>query len=194
MSRIFMYARVSTTEQTTDNQITEVKSSGFAIEPHRIFSEQVSGSTLASKRPVFKAMRDKMEKGDVLVITKMDRLGRDAIDVSSTVKQLAADGIRVHCLQLGGTDLTSAAGKMVMDIINTMAEFERNLIIERTNAGLKTAKERGALPGRPPAFTDQQKADLRAAHASGTPIRELARQTGKDRAIVQRAIRPTQQK
>jgi putative DNA-invertase from lambdoid prophage Rac len=72
--------------------------------------------------------------GDVLVVTKLDRLGWNAMDVRLTVEKLAGEGVRVHCLALGGVDLTSAAGKMTMGVISAVAEFERDLLIERTQA------------------------------------------------------------
>ena len=79
---------------------------------------------------------DKLESGDILIVTKLDRLGRDAIDVSSTVKALAAIGVRVYCLALGGADLASSAGTMTMNVLNAVAQFERDLLIERTQSGL----------------------------------------------------------
>ena len=69
---------------------------------------------------------DRLEPGDVLVVTKLDRLGRNAMDVRATVEQLASSGVRVHCLALGGVDLTSPAGKMTMQVIAAVAEFERD--------------------------------------------------------------------
>lgn len=84
------------------------------------------------------------------MVTKLDRLGRSALDVRTTVDALAAIGVRVHCLALGGTDLTSAAGKMTMQVLAAVAEFELDLIRERTASGLARAKPRasslGALP------------------------------------------------
>lgn len=149
MSRTFLYCRVSTSEQTTTNQVQEVKTAGFAIEAHRIVEETISGSTSASERKGFATLLDRMEGGDVLVVTKLDRLGRNAIDVQQTVKMLEAKGIRVHCLALGGVDLTSAAGKMTMGVLAAVAEFERDLLIERTQAGLERAKKEGKSLGRP---------------------------------------------
>ena len=112
MSRTFAYARVSTFDQTPENQIQEIKTAGFAVEPHRIITETISGSMAIAQRDGFSKLLDRMEKGDVLIVTKLDRLGRDAIDVSTTVAKLEGIGIRVHCLALGGVDLTSSAGKM----------------------------------------------------------------------------------
>ena len=107
MPRTFAYVRVSTTGQTTENQIQEIEAAGFQVEPRRIVTETVSGSTAIAQRRGFAKLMDRLEAGDVLIVTKLDRLGRDAIDVSLTVKALAGMGVRVHCLALGGVDLTS---------------------------------------------------------------------------------------
>ena len=131
MPRVFAYCRVSTTDQTTENQKLEIVAAGFAIEARRLVDESISGSVAAKERPGFIKLIDRMESGDVLVVTKLDRLGRNAMDVRSTVEQLASAGVRVHCLALGGVDLTSPAGKMTMQVIAAVAEFERDLLIER---------------------------------------------------------------
>ena len=89
-----------------------------------------------------------MEPGDVLVVAKLDRLGRNVMDVSSTVTKLAELGVRVH-LPLGGVDLTSSTGKLTMNVLNAVAEFERDLLIERTQAGLSRVKAEGKTLGRP---------------------------------------------
>ena len=158
MSRTFAYARVSTLDQTPENQIREIEAAGFRIEPHRMITETVSGSRAIAQREGFSRLLDRMEKGDVLVVTKLDRLGRDAVDVSTTVARLENRGVRVHCLALGGVDLTSSAGKMTMNVINAVAQFERDLLIERTQSGLARAKAHGKPLGRPSALSpDQQR-------------------------------------
>lgn len=88
MSRTFAYARVSTFDQTPENQIREIVAAGFAVEQHRIITETISGSMAIAQREGFSKLLDRMEKGDVLIVTKLDRLGRDAIDVSTTVAKL----------------------------------------------------------------------------------------------------------
>ncbi|WP_438358684.1 recombinase family protein, partial [Enterobacter hormaechei] len=98
----------------------------------------------------FIRLLDRMENGDVLIVTKLDRLGRNAMDIRKTVEQLAALDIRVHCLALGGVDLTSPAGKMTMQVISAVAEFERDLLLERTHSGIARAKAAGKRFGRPP--------------------------------------------
>ena len=103
----------------------------------------VSGSVAAKQRNGFARLLDRLEDGDVLVVSKLDRLGRNAMDVRATVEALAAMGVRVHCLALGGVDLTSAAGKITMAVISAVAEFEKDLIVERTRAGLDASEGAG---------------------------------------------------
>jgi len=187
MSRTFLYARVSTADQTTDNQVREVEAAGFKVEPKRVIAETVSGSTPAMQRPGFARLVDRLESGDVLIVTKLDRLGRNAMDVRATVEALAEEGIRVHCLALGGVDLTSPAGKMTMAVITAVAEFERDLLIERTQAGLSRAKAEGKKLGRRSALTPDQQAEVRAKRAKGASLGALAKLYGVSRAAIQRA-------
>jgi putative DNA-invertase from lambdoid prophage Rac len=190
MPRTFAYARVSTTGQTTENQIQEIKAAGFHVEPRRIVTETVSGSTAIAQRPGFSKLMDRLEAGDVLIVTKLDRLGRDAIDVSSTVKALAGLGVRVHCLALGGVDLTSSAGTMTMNVLNAVAQFERDLLIERTQSGLNRAKAEGKTLGRPATLSAQQKQAVRDRLTAGESVSALARKLGASRQTVMRARAP----
>ena len=187
MPRTFAYARVSTTGQTTENQIQEIEAAGFHVEPRRIVTETVSGSTAIAQRQGFAKLMDRLEAGDVLIVTKLDRLGRDAIDVSLTVKALAGMGVRVHCLALGGVDLTSSAGTMTMNVLNAVAQFERDLLIERTQSGLKRAKAEGKTLGRPATLSEQQKQAVRDGLAAGESVSALARKLGTSRQTVMRA-------
>ena len=109
MSRTFAYCRESMADQTTENQRREIEAAGFALDEWRVVSENVSGSVAASERPQFTKLADRLEDGDALIVTKLDRLCRNAMDVRTTVERLATTGVRVHCLALGGVDLTSAA-------------------------------------------------------------------------------------
>lgn len=186
MSRTFAYARVSTFDQTPENQIQEIKAAGFAVEPHRIISETISGSMAIVQRGGFSKLLDRMEKGDVLIVTKLDRLGRDAIDVSTTVAKLEDKGIRVHCLALGGVDLTSSAGKMTMNVINAVAQFERDLLIERTQSGLARAKAEGKPLGRPSVLSADQQKDVKEKIKNGEAISAIARQFQTSRQTIMR--------
>lgn len=187
MSRLFAYVRVSTNGQTTDNQIGEIRAAGFEVQVRRVVSETVSGSLAAKEREGFRKLLDRMEEGDVLVVTKMDRLGRNAMDVRSTVEFLAEMGVKVHCLALGGVDLTSSTGRMTMSVINAVAEFERDLLIERTHAGLVRAKEQGKVLGRPAKLTREQKRAVCERLGEGASISALAREYAVSRLTIQRA-------
>ena len=111
----------------------------------------------------------------MLVVTKLDRLGRNTIDVATTVQRLLATrGVRVHCLALGGVDLTSPAGRMTMSVIAAVAQFERDLLVERTQAGLDRARSEGKILGRPAVLTDAQRGMIRERLATGTSVSEIA--------------------
>ena len=186
MSRTFAYTRVSTLDQTPENQIREIEAAGFTIQSHRIVAETISGSMAIAQRKGFSKLLDKMEQGDVLIVTKLDRLGRDAIDVSTTVAKLDDIGIRVHCLALGGVDLTSSAGKMTMNVINAVAQFERDLLIERTQSGLARVKASGKPLGRPSALTPDQQAQVKDLLQNGVSISAIARQFDTSRQTIMR--------
>lgn len=186
MSRTFIYARVSTAEQHTDNQLAEIQAAGFTIDPKRMVAESISGSVAASERPGFSKLLDRLEMSDVLIVTKIDRLGRNAMDVRATVERLYEMGVRVHCLALGGVDLTSAAGKMTMGVLCAVAEFERDLLIERTNAGLARVKAAGKALGRKPSLTPVQRADAVARLDAGQTVSQVARDLGTTRQTIMR--------
>ena len=186
MSRTFAYLRVSTADQTTDNQLGEIVASGFTVDPRRIVKETISGSVPAKERPAFSNLAWKLEEGDILVVTKLDRLGRNAMDVRTTVEGLAGMGVRVHCLALGGMDLGSPAGKMTMQVIAAVAEFEKDLLIERTNAGMARAKAEGKAIGRPPTFTSREAQEVRGRLSKGESVAVLAREYGTTRQTIMR--------
>jgi putative DNA-invertase from lambdoid prophage Rac len=186
MARTFAYCRVSTADQTTDNQAREIEGAGFKVDTKRIIAETVSGSVAAMERKGFAKLVDRLEAGDILIVTKLDRLGRNAMDVRSTVDSLAQEGVKVHCLALGGVDLTSAAGKMTMGVIAAVAEFERDLLVERTQAGLSRAKAEGKTLGRPSALTGEQHDAIRVKRSQGLSLGALATEYGVSRAAIQR--------
>ena len=186
MSRVFAYCRVSTSDQTTDNQLQEIEAAGFNVSPQRAITETVSGSVAASERVGFGMLLNKLEAGDVLVVTKLDRLGRNAMDVRGTVEGLSGMGVRVHCLALGGVDLASPAGKMTMGVIAAVAEFERDLLIERTQAGLARAKSEGKTLGRPHALPLHEATAARARLAAGESVSAVAREYGTSRQTIMR--------
>ena len=186
MSRVFAYCRVSTSDQTTDNQVQEIAAAGFDVNLKRIIAETVSGSVAASERAGFGQLLNKLEAGDVLVVTKLDRLGRNAMDVRATVEALTGMGVRVHCLALGGVDLTSAAGKMTMGVIAVVAEFERDLLIERTQSGLARARAEGKALGRPRSISEDAMSDVQGRLAAGETISAIAKAYSTSRQTIMR--------
>ena len=125
MTRLFAYGRVSTTEQNTENQLNEITRRGFDVRPTRWHSEKVSAGVPALQRPIFSELLKKLEAGDTLVVAKLDRLGRDVVDVVSTIEYLTTLGVKVLSLDLEGVDLTSAAGKLQLNVLAAVAQFEK---------------------------------------------------------------------
>jgi putative DNA-invertase from lambdoid prophage Rac len=189
MARTFAYCRVSTLGQTVENQIREIEAAGFTVEKRRLITETVSGSSAIEQRRGFMKLLDRLERDDVLVVTKLDRLGRNSIDVQTTVNRLAEQGVRVHCLALGGVDLTSPAGKMTMGVIAAVAQFEKDLLIERTQAGQARAKAEGKKFGRPAVLTDEGRAKALQRLADGASISAVAREMKASRATIMRVGR-----
>jgi putative DNA-invertase from lambdoid prophage Rac len=184
MSRVFAYARVSTVHQLTENQREQIKQAGYSIEERRYIEEQISGSVPALQRPGFASLVDRLEEGDTVVVTKLDRLGRDSIDVQQTVNLFLQRGIRLVVLQLGNLDLTSKAGALMVKMLAAVADFERDLIVERTQAGLARAKAQGKKLGRPAKTTPEARSKIVEGLMSGRTISELAREHGVSRALV----------
>lgn len=157
MSRTFIYSRVSTSEQTTENQRLELESKGYTVPTNRFISETISGGVPAMQRPEFAKLVDKLEDGDKLVVLKIDRLGRDNIDVQQTIKMLMKKGIEVKSLDLPDRDLASSDGQLVLQMFTAFAEFEKAKIAERTKAGLNRCKANGVKLGRPVATETTRK-------------------------------------
>ena len=150
MGRTFAYCRVSTSEQSTENQIMAIRQAGYAVKDSRVVSETVSGGVQAMQRKAFSNMvTHKLEAGDQLVVLKLDRLGRDNIDVQQTITMLVDKGIDVVSLDLPVRNLSSAEGKLMLKMFSAFAEFEKSRIIERTKEGLVRARKEGKKLGRP---------------------------------------------
>jgi putative DNA-invertase from lambdoid prophage Rac len=182
---IFGYGRVSTGLQTTENQRLELEQAGYLIEPDYWYADEgISGKVAASQRPAFKRMLGQIRKSETLVVSKLDRLGRDAIDVLQTVRQLSERQIKVIVLQLGDTDLTAPAGKLLLSMLAAVAEMERDLLVERTQAGLQRAKAEGKTLGRPSKTTPEQRNEIRARLVDGESVSALARDYGVSRANI----------
>jgi DNA invertase Pin-like site-specific DNA recombinase len=185
MAVFFGYGRVSTDTQSTDNQRVELAQAGYPIPDEFWFSDHgVSGKTCATQRPEFSNLLTRIRSDETLVVSKLDRLGRDAVDVMQTIRLLGERKVKVVVLQLGSTDLTSAAGKLLLTMLAAVAEMERDLLVERTQAGLQRAKAQGKKLGRPAKTTDAQRQSIRDDLKSGISVSQMARQHLVSRATV----------
>ena len=180
---VFAYGRVSTTLQSTENQRLEITNTGFQID-YWFADDGVSGKVCARQRPQFARLLDKIRDGETLVVSKLDRLGRDAVDVLQTVQSLADRNIKIIVLQLGNTDLSSPTGRLLLTMLAAVASMERDLLIERTQAGLMRAKAEGKKLGRPSKTTQEQKAEIVLRKKNGESISHLARIFGVSRATI----------
>lgn len=186
MSRVFAYCRVSTTDQTTSNQVQDIHAAGYEVDKRRVVEESISGSVAVKDRPSFQNLLERIDEGDVLIVTKLDRLGRNMLDVCATVKLLDTMGVRVVCLQLDGADLTSPSARMTMQILSSVAEFERSLLIERTQSALARAKAEGKTLGRKPKLDVRQQIEVRARLAEGATVYQVAKDFGVARQVIMR--------
>src|SRR5271167_1010776 len=147
------YARVSTNDQETATQVAALKAAGC----ERIYREKASGGRW--DRPELHRLLDQLRKGDVLVVWKLDRLSRSLRDILTIMERLAEAKAGFRSLT-EAIDTTTAAGRMMMQMVGAFAEFERAMLRERTKAGLEAARRDGRIGGRRPKLTPQQQAEI----------------------------------
>lgn len=174
------YARVSTVTQDLDAQLQTLKNEGC----NKIYSEKFTGTK--ADRPQFKELLSLLKKGDTLVITKLDRFARSTVDAIQTVKELFERGVKVHILNMGLVEDTPT-GRLVFNVMSAFAEFERDMIVERTQEGKAIAKQREDFrEGRPNKFSKKQ-----IAHALGLlethSYKEVENMTGISKSTLIRA-------
>lgn len=174
--RFFGYARVSTSQQSLDGQVKTLKAEG--IRANRIFTDRVSGSH--ANREGLRLLRLKVEEDDVILVTKLDRLGRDTGDMIQLIKEFDEMGVAIRFLD-DGISTEGTMGKMVVTILSAVAQAERQRILERTNEGRIEAKAKGVKFGRKRTI-DRKK--LRALHDQGVGATDIARQMGIGRSTV----------
>ncbi len=179
MSRIYGYARVSTTDQNTDTQEAALKAAGCTV----VKVERKSGTTTEG-RAELRTLLDFMSKGDTLVVTRIDRLARSIADLQAIMAELKAKGAALRCTEQP-VDTSTAAGKAFLDMLGVFAEFETNLRRERQMEGIAAAKERGVYKGRKPAINA---ARVQAMAAEGLGASEIARELKIGRASVYRVL------
>lgn len=177
------YARVSTDDQTTALQVDALIAAG--VPKANLAEEYISGS--AKDRPKFAALLARLQPGDTLMVWKICRLGRNTLAALQTAEELHARGVRIVITTLG-IDLTTPAGKLVFGILAQLAEFEREQIRERINAGMAAAKARGKHLGRRYALTPHQRREAVKLVESGKSLAEVGAILGVHRSIVHRAV------
>jgi DNA invertase Pin-like site-specific DNA recombinase len=174
------YARVSTQDQKLDLQLKALKKAGC----QRIFREKVSG--FKRQRSEFERMLDQIRPGDVIVVWKLDRLARSTRDLLNTMDTINEAGGKFQSVSEPWADTTTHAGKMIMTVFAGIAEFERDLIRERTGAGREAAKQRGVRFGRPRKLNTDQAQIAAQLLAEGKPVRDIARTFNVHEATIYR--------
>jgi len=178
------YARVSTDNQDLTLQRTALKSAGCK----RIYEEKISGAKRS--RPELARMFDQLRVGDVVVVSRLDRLARSTRDLLDIAEKLKVADTGLRSLYEPWADTTSPAGRMVLTVFAGIAEFERALIHERTNSGRISAKARGVRFGRPPKLTGDQIALARRLIGEGTSVPDASRILKVHRTTLYRALEP----
>ncbi|HHE5697292.1 MULTISPECIES: recombinase family protein [Enterobacterales] len=174
--RLFGYARVSTSQQSLDIQIRALKDAG--VKANRIFTDKASGSS--TDREGLDLLRMKVEEGDVILVKKLDRLGRDTADMIQLIKAFDAQGVAVRFID-DGISTDGDMGKMVVTILSAVAQAERQRILERTNEGRQEAKLKGIRFGRRRTINREQVLALRQ---EGLGASEIARRLNIARSTV----------
>lgn len=184
--RLLGYTRVSTAGQDPRLQLDALVSAG--VEPRDVFADVTSGSRAAIDRPGMRRLLEYAEPGDTVAVWRIDRLGRSLIDVLNTVNQLQERKINVRSVQ-DGIDPATSTGRLMLNMLATLAEYERELIIERVNAGIAAAQQSGTKFGRPPVDPEvvtEKLAVAADARAKGRTATEAARLVGWSRATLYR--------
>ena len=178
------YARVSTGDQKLSFQLEALKKAGCA----RIFREKASGSY--RDRPELNRMLDQLREGDVVAVWRLDRLARSTRNLLEIVEAIGAAGARFQSLSEPWADTTTHAGRMIMTIFAGIAEFERDLIRERTGAGRRDAQRRGVRFGRPRKMNAEQRELAKRLLKEGKSVREVAHTFSVPPATLYRILAP----
>lgn len=176
------YARVSTQGQNLEQQRARLSELGCS----RIFEEKISGAK--RDRPELSRMLDHLREGDVLVVTRLDRLARSTSDLLQIAELLRMKGAGLRSVAEPWADTTTPAGRMILTVFAGIADFERSLISERTSVGREAAKARGVRFGPKPSLSAAQIAHARELSVSGKPISEISKLFGVHRSTIYRAI------
>ncbi len=180
------YARVSTKDQSLDIQIKQLGDAGCT----KIFREKVSGANADNRSQLQKMLRS-VQSGDVVIVARLDRLARSTRDLLAIVDELTSRGAKLRSLAELWCDTTSDLGQLVLTILGGLAQFERSLIMARTQAGIAKAKENGVEFGRPQRLNARQKQIIAERYTKGETIAQLAAEFECGIATIHRAIYST---
>jgi len=178
---IVAYARVSSTGQSLDVQLEKLAT----LQPTKIFQEKKSGVD-RQREELTKAI-DYCREGDVFVVTKIDRLARSTRDLLNIIEELAAKGVEFKVMDQS-VDTTSSTGKLTLQILASVAEFENSIRKERQADGIKKAQADGTQFGRHPKMTDETIATIRDLKGAGVTVKDIMARTGMSKASVYRAL------
>lgn len=181
------YARVSTVDQSLDIQIEALQQAGCK----RLYKEKLSGARAAHQRPELTHLLDQLRSGDVIIVTKLDRLARSTRELLEIMALIQRADAGLQSLSEPWADTTSHAGKLIMTMFAGIAEFERGLICERTGLGRIAAKARGVRFGRPQKLNSEQKLLALRLLNEGKSAGEVARTFGVHIATVYRLSEPS---
>jgi DNA invertase Pin-like site-specific DNA recombinase len=174
------YARVSSTGQSLELQREQLLQAGC----EKLFEEKRSGGSQEGREQLALAL-DYVRQGDVLVVTRLDRLARSMIDLREIVDRLTAKGVEFKALQQGAIDTTTSSGRLMLNMLASFAEFELDLRKERQKEGIEKARAKGVYKGRKPSVPV---AEVQKLHAEGVGATEIARRLQIGRASVYRAL------
>jgi DNA invertase Pin-like site-specific DNA recombinase len=179
------YARVSTGHQSLDQQVDALTVAG--VDAARVYSDKLSGTSTREQRPGLAALLDYACQGDAIVVVGIDRLGRNAAEVMTTIRDLGERGIVLRSLR-EGIDTSNATGRMVAGVLASLAELELELGRERRSAAREARRSRGQAIGRPKALDKSKAALAQRMHASGESASTIAATVGVSRATVYRVL------
>src|SRR6185312_4887677 len=179
------YARVSTGHQSLDAQLDALHAAG--VDPERVYRDKLTGTSTKEQRPGLAALLDYAREGDAIVVVGIDRLGRNAAEVMTTIRELRDREIVLRSLR-EGIDTSNATGRMVAGVLASLAELELELGRERRMAAREARRARGQHIGRPKALDEKKAALALRMHASGESASTIANTLGVSRATVYRAL------
>jgi DNA invertase Pin-like site-specific DNA recombinase len=177
---IYGYARVSTDGQTLDSQVAALKAAGA----ERVFSEKVSGAK--TDRAALARVLAALESGDVLLVTRLDRLARSTRDLLNVLATVSDRGAAFRSLSDAWADTTTPHGRLMLTVLGGLAEFERSLILARTSEGRSRAMDRGIKFGRPSKLTAHQIAEAKTRRANGEALSEIGRSYNVSHSTISR--------